>query len=85
MTKIERKLKELGYSGRFEIFLKKYKKAIKIYIYAPSDEWEIKEWEGSIVLIDDTINSDEQVKDIQIAWNILKSDLKEIKRMEAKK
>ena len=88
MTKIERKLKELGYKRKESFFgdnlYCKYYKSHPIFICPPTEICSDTEcdWDGCIAPKYSIIRSDEELKDLQIAWNILKSDLKEIKKME---
>ena len=91
MTKIERKLKELGYKRKESFFgnsfyYKPYKSHL-IYIGPPTEICSDTEcdWDGCIAPKYSIIRSGEELKDLQIAWNILKSDLKEIKKIEEKR
>lgn len=79
MTKIEKKFKELGYKGDGESYCKPCKSVV-IHIYLPIDDEE--KWLGYIVPIPFVITSEKVIKDLQTAWDILKSDLKEINHME---
>ena len=83
MTKIERKLKELGYKRSGGMYYKEYKSQF-IFICPPMEEYLCMKRDGYLSPNFFMLKSDEQVKDIQIAWNRLKSDLKEIKKIEEK-
>ena len=84
MTKIEKKLKELGYKrfGFFQI-TKKYK-TVEIYVYQLYKEDGTGDWVGDIVPTPIIISNINQIKDLQTAWDILQSDLKKINNMEEK-
>lgn len=82
MTKIEKKLKELGYSKCTDAYRKEYIDIV-IYIYPPITILK-REWKGYIMPHYGVIESDMRIKDLQTAWVILQSDLNEIKKIEEK-
>ena len=80
---IKRKLEELDYTWiRGDKYCKTYD-SIRITLYAPSDFYCRKEWRGYLdALLCSYYDGDKQIKDLQTAWDILQSDLKEINHME---
>ena len=83
MTKIESKLEELGYTWIRDDECCKTSDSVRITLYAPSDFYCRKEWAGYLeALLCSYYDGDKQIKDVQTAWNILQSDLKELNNME---
>ena len=83
MSRIEEKLEELGYRYIYSIncFGKKHSRFISIFIELNKDKSKVNDYDVEYTTY--RFKKQDQIDNLQQAFNILQSDLKELKQIES--